>query len=189
MPAASSTPRRRDAQRNREAILDAARELFADSADVPLYEVARRAGVGQATLYRHFPDRDDLAAALIAEAFEREEQVATEHEGDPDALFVLLRSIVQNITSFAPLAELALTNGALGAALEIHRRRLGALLKRPLRDAKAAGTVRRDLTVDDLFLMMLMVRGALTGADGAAARAAAAGRALTLALDGITAGA
>jgi hypothetical protein len=54
-----------------------------------------------------------------------------------------------------------------------------------LRDAKAAGTLRRDLTIDDLFLIVLMIRGAVYGAEGSAARAAAASRALTLALDGI----
>ena len=65
--ATSQAPRRKDAQRNREAILAAARALFAECADVPMCEVARRAGVGQATLYRNFPDRGDLAAALLLE--------------------------------------------------------------------------------------------------------------------------
>ena len=82
MPATPQAARRKDAQRNREAILAAARELYAESADVPMYEVARRAGVGQGTLYRNFPDRSDLAAALIAEIFELEEQLAAEHAGD-----------------------------------------------------------------------------------------------------------
>ena len=66
MTTTSETPLRKDAQRNREAILAAARELFAESADVPMYEIARRAGVGQATLYRNFPDRRNLAASLLA---------------------------------------------------------------------------------------------------------------------------
>ena len=48
---------RRDARDNREAILDAARELFADSADVAMSKIAKRAGVGQATLYRNFANR------------------------------------------------------------------------------------------------------------------------------------
>jgi AcrR family transcriptional regulator len=51
----SVSPQRKDAARNREAILDAGRDLMAVSRDFPMSEVARRAGVGQATLYRHFP--------------------------------------------------------------------------------------------------------------------------------------
>src|SRR5579862_422352 len=87
MSATSQTPRRKDAQRNREAILNAARELFADCADAPMYEVARRAGVGQATLYRNFPDRRDLAAALLLDEIEHTERLAADHAGDPDAFF------------------------------------------------------------------------------------------------------
>ncbi|MGI8411095.1 MAG: TetR/AcrR family transcriptional regulator [Solirubrobacteraceae bacterium] len=69
----SSGTRRKDAQCNQEAILPAARELFAEGGEIPMREGARRAGVGQATLYRNFPDRRDLAAALLAEQMERTE--------------------------------------------------------------------------------------------------------------------
>jgi AcrR family transcriptional regulator len=186
MSATSDAPRRKDAQRNREAILDAARELFADCADVPMYEVARRAGVGQATLYRNFPDRRDLAAALLIEEMEHTEQLAAEHAGDPDAFFVLLRNVVETIARFHALGELAREDACVGSALNSRRRRLRELLKEPLRAAKAAGTVRCDVTVDDVFLVVLMVRGAVDGADGPAARAAAGSRALALLLDGLT---
>jgi AcrR family transcriptional regulator len=140
--ATGQAPRRKDAQRNREAILAAARELFADSADVPMYEVARRAGVGQATLYRNFPDRRDLAAALLFEEMEHTEQLAADHTGDPDAFFVLLRSVVETIARFHALGQLAREDTCLGSALQMRRRRLRELLKEPLRAAKAAGTVR-----------------------------------------------
>ncbi len=182
----SETPRRKDAQRNREAILDAARELFAECADVPLYEVARRAGVGQATLYRHFPDRRDLAAALLLEDMEHTEQLAAEHAGDPDAFFVLLRHIVETTARFRALGELAREGSCQGSELHSRRRRLRELLKEPLRAAKAAGTVRCDLTIDDVFLVVLMVKGTIDGADGPAERTAAASRALALLLDGLT---
>src|SRR5689334_13365385 len=57
---------RSDAERNRASILQAFTELLAsDGADVPLYRVAQRAGVGQATLYRHFPERTLLAVAVF----------------------------------------------------------------------------------------------------------------------------
>jgi AcrR family transcriptional regulator len=186
MSATSDAPRRKDAQRNREAILDAARELFADCADVPMYEIARRAGVGQATLYRNFPDRRDLAAALLFEEMEHTERLATEHAGDPDAFFVLLRNVVETIARFHAVGELAREDACVGSALNVRRQRLRELLKEPLRAAKAAGTVRCDVTVDDVFLVVLMVRGVIDGADGPAARAAAASRALSLLLDGLT---
>jgi AcrR family transcriptional regulator len=186
MGATSQTPRRKDAQRNREAILAAARELFAECADVPMYEVARRAGVGQATLYRNFPDRRDLAAALLAESMGRTERLAADHAGDPDAFFVLLRHIVDKITRFHALSELAREDACVGSELHRRRQRFGELLKEPLRAAKAAGTVRCDVTIDDVFLMVLMVRGAIDGAEGPAERAAAASRALALLLEGMT---
>jgi AcrR family transcriptional regulator len=186
MTATGQIPRRKDAQRNREAIVAAARELFAECADVPLYEVARRAGVGQATLYRNFPDRRDLAAALLLEEMEHTEQLASDHAGDPDAFFVLLRNIVDTTARFRALGELAREDSCLGSELHSRRRRLRELLKEPLRAAKAAGTVRCDLTIDDVFVVVLMVKGAIDGADGPAARAAAASRALALLLDGLT---
>ena len=181
----TDAPRRRDAQRNREAIVAAARELFADDADVPMYEVARRAGVGQATLYRNFPDRRSLASALLAEYMDRTEQVAVEHAGDPDAFFILLRVVLENMARFYSLGELAREDACLGSELERRRQRLAELMKQPLRDAKAGGTLRRDVTIDDAFLVVAMVRGAMEGADGPAARAAAGSRALTLMLDGL----
>jgi AcrR family transcriptional regulator len=151
-----------------------------------MYEIARQAGVGQATLYRNFPDRRDLAAALLLEEMERTEQLAAEHVGDPDAFFVLLRNVVETIARFHALGELAREDTCLGSALHKRRQRLRELLKEPLRAAKAAGTVRCELTIDDVFLIVLMVRGAIDAADGPAARAAAASRALTLMLDGLT---
>jgi AcrR family transcriptional regulator len=183
----TSTPGtlRKDAQRNREAVLAAARELFAECADPPMYEIARRAGVGQATLYRNFPDRRDLAAALIVEQMEQTERLAAEYVGDPDAFFVLIRNVVETMARFHGLGELAREDACLGSELDRRRQRLAELLKEPVRDAKAAGTLRRDLTVDDVFLMISMLKGAVERADGPAARAAAASRALALMLDGL----
>lgn len=176
---------RRDAKRNREAILDAARELFAESAQVPMCEVARRAGVGQATLYRNFTDRRALAAEVLGEEMERVERLAAEHAGDPDAFFVLLRSLSEGMVRVYALSELAREDACVGSQLERNRRQIVELMKGPLRDAKAVGTLRHDVTLDDMFLVLLMVKGAMERAHGAAARAAAASRALTFVLDGL----
>jgi AcrR family transcriptional regulator len=176
---------RRDARRNREAILDAARELFAESADFAMCEVARRAGVGQATLYRNFADRSALAAEVLHEHVDGIAALAAEHAGDPDAFFVLLRSVVEGTARVYALGELAREDACVGSRMERERRRVVALMEGPLRDAKAAGTIRRDATLDDVFLVLLMARGAMEATTSVAARAAAVSRVLTLTLEGL----
>jgi AcrR family transcriptional regulator len=96
---------RRDARDNRAAILDAARELFADSADVAMSQVARRAGMGQATVYRNYPNRAALVAEILDEQVERIASIAADHEGDPDAFYVLLRSLVGSMVELFALAR------------------------------------------------------------------------------------
>jgi AcrR family transcriptional regulator len=179
-------PLRRDARRNREAILEAGRELFADTADVAMCQVARRAGVGQATLYRNFPDRGALAAEIIGERIARVAALAAEHEGDPDAFFVLLRSLVDSIAAIYALAEIAREDARADEHLRDNRRIIADLMAGPMRDATAAGTLRGDLSTGDLFLMLAMARGAMKGADGLAGRSEAGRRALDLMLGGLT---
>ena len=176
---------RKDAVRNRRAILDAARELFAESAEVSMCEVARRAGVGQATLYRNFPDRRALAAELLGEHIERLAPIAADCAGDPDAFFVLLRCLVETVVDLYALGELAREDAGVDSQLQPDRQRIAELMKRPLADAKAAGALRRDTSLEDVFLVLAMARGAMARANGAAARAAAASRVLTLALEGL----
>ncbi len=176
---------RKDARRNRGAIVSAARELFAESADVSMCEVARRAGVGQATLYRNFPDRAALVAEVLVDQLEHITRVAAECAGDPGAFFILLRSLVEDVADLYALGELARADACVDSQLEGQRQRIADLMKRPLSDAKAAGTLRHDTSLDDVFLVLLMARGAMTRANGAAARATAANRALSVALDGL----
>src|SRR5262249_49952001 len=171
--------------RSRDAIRQAARELFAESANVAMCEVARRAGVGQATLYRNFPDRSALAGEILSEHVGRIAELAAEHDDDPDAFFVLLRALVEATAHLYAISELGRVDAGMGTRLEQERRRIAELLKRPLHDAKAAGTLRRDTTMDDAFPVLLMARAAMERAPGSAARAAAVHRVLTLALDGL----
>jgi AcrR family transcriptional regulator len=176
---------RKDAMRNRDAILDAARRLFADQAEVSMCEVARCAGVGQATLYRNFPDRRALVAEILGEHIDRLACLAAECDGDSGAFFVLLRRLVESVVDLYAVGELAREDACVGSQLERERQRVAELMKGPLSEAKAAGALRRDTSIEDVFLVALMVRGAMARADGAAARAAAASRVLTLALGGL----
>lgn len=186
MSAPDQVSRRSDARRNREAILAAAGEMFAESGEVAMYEVARRAGVGQATLYRNFPDRNALVAALAVGWIEELERVAAEHAGEPEGFLVLLRAMVDSAARFHGLVDCA--QGSPDASeLAPLQLRLVRLVKRSLNEAKRAGLVRRDLTVDDVLLLLAMVEGAFRREPDAAGRAAAASRVLSLALAGLTA--
>jgi len=178
---------RRDARDNREAILDAARALFADSADVAMCQVARRAGVGQATLYRNFPSRGALAAEILDDSVDRIAALAAAHAGQADAFFVLLRGLIDSMVNLYGVAVLARRDAEADSHLQDSRRRIRELLKEPLCDAKAAGTLRRDISVDDVFLMFGMARGAMEGLADSGARSAVAHRVLALILGGIEA--
>jgi AcrR family transcriptional regulator len=187
MPVAAPTkvPQRKDARRNRETLLSAARDLFAESGEVPMYEIARRAGVGQATLYRHFPDRGAVASAIFAEELDGLERLAAENAGDPNAFFVLLRAVVQLQVQFHGLVGCVQGEPGMDSDTEHLKERFIELLRQPLRDAKAAGTLRSDLGIDDVFLLIAMVAGALDMQDNPAASAAASARVLTLLVDGL----
>lgn len=182
MSATPRTPQRHDARRNREAILDAARELFAESSEVPMYEIGRRAGVGQATLYRHFPDRGSVAAAIFAGELDGLERLAAERAGDPPAFFAILRAVAEVQGRFHGLVECLGGEGEAAAETAELKARFLVLIEEPLRVAKAAGLLRSDFNLDDVFLMIAMVAGALdqTGVGGETGT-----RALTLLFEGI----
>ena len=83
---------RADAQRNRDRIVEVAREVFREQGyDASLDEVARRAGVGAGTLYRHFPARENLLDAIMQSWVDRVDEAATKalaHEGPPRELLL-----------------------------------------------------------------------------------------------------
>ncbi|MEV0348719.1 helix-turn-helix domain-containing protein [Nonomuraea sp. NPDC050680] len=166
MPA--ERPRRADARRNHDAVLAAARKLFAErGADVPLDDVARHAGVGNATMYRHFPTRQDLIIAVYADEVTElcesgDTLLAAASPGD--ALHEWLGAFVAHV---AGKRDLALALPRDGSALfgEWHEKMLAtasALLTR----AQEAGEVRPDLTVRELMTLANAI--ALTGSDQSA---------------------
>lgn len=102
-------PLRADAQRNRDALVRAAREIFAEEQpDVPFEDVARRAGVGAGTLYRHFPNRDALIAAVFEGEVVALRDRATyflETRPPDEALAAFLREMVDHMYSQRGLAR------------------------------------------------------------------------------------
>src|SRR5690242_8753984 len=101
-------PRRADAQRNYERLLATAREVFDEhGADAPLDEIARRAGIGNATMYRHFPTRRELIIAVYADEVDAlcaQGQALLEKEQPGDALFTWLRSFIAHVATKRDLA-------------------------------------------------------------------------------------
>ncbi|WP_242614396.1 TetR/AcrR family transcriptional regulator [Actinomadura roseirufa] len=111
-PRAPARPERADVRRNRARLLAAAREMFLrDGAGASLEGVARLAGVGIGTLYRHFPTRRDLVEALLADVYDDLGTRAQELAGAPDpgeALMEWLRAFVSHVTGFRGMAASAL---------------------------------------------------------------------------------
>jgi AcrR family transcriptional regulator len=152
---------RADARRNRERVLRTAQRLFAtEGLGVSLDEIARRAGVGPGTVHRHFPSKTALYLAVATDQFK---QLVAEAEvlattDDPAALFTQLSRMMatgaENVTVKSALeaTELDLRTAAPKVAADLTRH-VADLLKR----AHAAGTVRPDVTVDEV---MALVAGA-----------------------------
>jgi AcrR family transcriptional regulator len=164
---------RADAARNLALLLAAARELFAERGpDLPLDEVARRAGVGNATLYRHFPTRGDLIVAVYADEVEALCQRGVDLEAAPDAgaaLFEWLDAFVVHIAAKRPLA-LAVTDNAdqrRTRLFEEWHRAITAVAARLLARAATAGAVRDGLTVTDLLALTSAAAIASTDPDHA----------------------
>ena len=146
---------RADARRNRDALLAAARTVFVErGVDAPLDDVAKRAGIGNATMYRHFPTRQDLIVAVyadeVAELCARVPALRAAHEPG-EALFVWLREFVAHVAGKRELAR-SVTERRSTLFAEWHEAmtQAGGEL---LADAKRAGVARAEVTVVDLLTL------------------------------------
>lgn len=170
-PSGTSRPLRADAVRNRERILAAAREAFADTGrDVQMPDVARAAGVGIGTLYRHFPAKEDLVRALVehsvaaclattCDALSRE---------DPwEAIEWTVRSNAEKMAASRGLRD-AMGTGGFGDQNPWNSDRARSQAEALLARARQAGAIRPDVTVDDWQGLMCGLAAAISsGADPA----------------------
>jgi AcrR family transcriptional regulator len=180
----AQTTRRRDAQRNHAAIVQAASEVLSGRAPVALMpEIARRAGVGQATLYRHFPDRSALAAAVIGHHLNGLEERAAANIDQAAMFRPLLRQALHSQVAMRPLVVLA-QRLDLGIRHRYEQRLIGAF-SQPLRSAQGQGYVRPDLRAADLLLLFTMVRSVSDPTDDLLMAQAAGDRSIDLLLDGV----
>ncbi|WP_426365756.1 TetR/AcrR family transcriptional regulator [Streptomyces sp. E-08] len=147
---------RADARRNHERLLIEARAAFAaQGADAPLEEVARRAGVGIGTLYRHFPTRADLLNAVFQEALAELLDRSGELAGADDscrALVEWLRALIAHAGEYRGLAH-ALMSASYDRSSALARCSdpLRAAGERLLERARKAGQVRADVSIGDLM--------------------------------------
>jgi AcrR family transcriptional regulator len=155
--AESTKPLRADAERNRRLLLDAAAAEFAEHGlDVGVGEIARRAGVGQGTVFRRFPTKEHLIAAVVVDRMHQASERGRQLLSDPDpgeALFGLLTTLVAAARSeralFEAVAETFLANEDIRAA----HTDLVDVLDQLLGRAQDAGAVRDDVGALELLLM------------------------------------
>ncbi len=182
-PAAAST--RRDAVRNRSAIVAAAERVFAaEGAHAPLARVAHEAGVGRATVQRHFPDRYALAAAVYGRNLDDVEAWAARHADAPGALDEVVRRVVDGQRRAAGLFPRMRSDAAAAPYLDALGRRLDTLLTAPTAAAVARGEIAAGTTVADVQLVLAMAEGLLASYDGEE-RTRALDRGLRIALAGL----
>jgi AcrR family transcriptional regulator len=150
---------RADAVRNRAKVLDAARAAFAEhGADAQMEDVARRAGVGVGTVYRHFPTKQALAEALVEARFEYTIAFVRELlDKEPDPWHAIVRSFEHCAETqerdrawAAVLGQMAGGINGAAAPREHQVEELLALQEQLLARARAAGVVREDLTAVDM---------------------------------------
>jgi AcrR family transcriptional regulator len=153
-------PLRADAERNRRLLLDAAAEAFAEGGfDVSVAEIARRAGVGQGTVFRRFPTKDDLVAAVVADRlteFALAAEAAAEKEPWAALAGFVEEFLVRHLHDRALFESLEARAMSHDAVRDAQLRVLAAVETLVVR-ARDAGVVRDDLEAVDVPLLVLGV--------------------------------
>lgn len=157
------------AEGNRRALIAAAAEVFGElGVDAPLSTVARRAGVGQGTLYRHFPDRVSLALAAFEDNVAALEQRAHGGATLDDLLDLLTEQTVASV-AFVNVITAETGDDRVGEVAA----RVRKALEGPLREARGEDAVRESLDVDELMLAVGMVAAMVALTPAAQRRATA----------------
>ena len=139
----------------------AAAEVFSEhGAEASLDLVAKRARLGRGTLYRHFADRGALLAALIEQRLELLDGFASQHEGD-DLLEQLLVEICGLLQDVPGLMSVARRFESAREEIDLVTERTGRLLHTALSRGQRNGTLRAELTIDDIYAAIAMVDGAI----------------------------
>ncbi|WP_290051056.1 TetR/AcrR family transcriptional regulator [Amycolatopsis solani] len=185
----ASKPLRADARRNRARVLEAAESVFATKGTgAPTEEVARAAGVGIGTVFRHFPTKEALLEAVLVARLRRfvdqaEAAVAAESADPGGAFFTFLTSWIEMSSAKNAYFE-ALT--AAGVTVPVAKSDIGARLMEALgvllSRAQGAGAVREDLVVGELITIII---GVARAAEYAGPDARLRDRAVAILFDGL----
>ena len=164
----SERPQRADAKRNRERILESARDAFAaHGADTQMDEVARLARVGVGTVYRHFPTKESLLGELVRQQMERmgeNTRAALERDGEPFAVFADVLRENAGIASGNAAIQYAMLGAGEGVweyAGEAQAELVG-LTEQMIARAQRAGTMRADVSAMDIPMLMCGVCATMT---------------------------
>jgi len=156
---------RADAARNREQIVHAARAVFAERGmDAPLDEIARRAGVGNATLYRRFPTREDLIAACFADRLAEYVAAVEEALRAPDAwsgFCAYLERVCAMQAADRGVKDVLTMTFPTAKGLEAQRERAYRSFVELAERARAEGRLRPDFVPQDLDLLLMANAGVL----------------------------
>ena len=163
IPLVAPPSQRADARRNREAILAAAREALCEGGcQCPIEDIAKKAGVGVGTVYRHFPAKEDLLDGLITRRFERlaeraAEAVQTASQGEPWEAF---RGFIE-WSAALQAGDRALSEAMASRSERMHAAAVASglvtQLELLLELAKRAGALREDLVVEDIPAMVCSI--------------------------------
>jgi AcrR family transcriptional regulator len=157
-PDIEERPLRADARRNRARILDAARRACAEhGANVQIDDVARSAGVGVGTVYRHFPTKDALVEALVAEKFRltiENIREASEIEDPWEGFCAALRRNAEVMAADAGLRDALIRLGPAARSTDADRAELTAVADRLIARAQETGALRDDVTSEDIGALM-----------------------------------
>lgn len=149
---------------NRRALIAAAREVFArEGIAAPLSSVARLAGVGQGSLYRHFPDRIALAAAVFDENIGELETAVADSSGTLDDL---LRLVIEQALVSTALID-TITSNPHDVRVTHLGERLRALVENVVAQETSAGRLGDQVDVDDVVLAISMLAGVLARSEPA----------------------
>jgi AcrR family transcriptional regulator len=163
---------RSDAQRNRERVIEAARDVFAEQGlEASTNEIARRAGVGVATLFRRFPTRDDLIAAAFAAKMTAYSVAIDEALADPDpwnGFCGYIERVCQMQADDRGFADVLTMTFPTAKAFEEERNQSAHKLTELLDRAKAAGRLRQDFAHQDVPLILMANAGVVTATRDAA---------------------
>ncbi|MEJ7875717.1 MAG: helix-turn-helix domain-containing protein [Solirubrobacterales bacterium] len=191
-PPAETLPRaqRADARRNRESVVEAARKLMATQGlDAQMDDIAREAGVGVGTVYRHFPNKDDLIYALAEHRFKRLAEFAEEALTEDDAGAAFERFLYRG-------AELQATDRSLSEVMRDRPDAMQAgaasvglleLVRQVMNRAQEAGAVRLDAEAEDVPMVMCGLGTSTPGNEGPFVTPTSWRRFMAIVIDGLRA--